>query len=31
MLSVLPETIGGMKAISVDSSAAMDIPDAAFG
>lgn len=30
MLSVLPGTLGGMKAISVDYSAAMNMPDDAF-
>ena len=29
-LSVLPGTLGGMKAISVDNSAAMNMPDDAF-
>jgi hypothetical protein len=31
LLSVLPGTLGRMKAISTGSSAAMDMPDAAFG
>lgn len=30
MLSVLPGTIGGMKAVSVDNSGAMDMTDDAF-
>jgi len=30
MLSVLPGMLGGMKAISVDNSAAMNMPDDAF-
>jgi hypothetical protein len=31
LLSVLPGTIGRMKAISIGSSAVMDMPDTAFG